>query len=73
MLDEPFSCDLKPGARIRVIQGSEGADVQVWKDGAFRVPSDTGEDDCPAFYKKVRTGFAGGGSEARKHRTDPAD
>ena len=73
MLDEPFSCDLKPGARIRVIQGSEGADVQVWKDGAFRVPSDTGEDDCPAYYKKVRTGFAGGGSETRPHRAAPAD
>ena len=73
MLDEPFSCDLRPGARIRVIQGCEGADVQVWKDGAFRVPSDTGEDDCPAYYKKVRTGFAGGGSETRPHRADPAD
>ena len=73
MLDEPFSCDLKPGTRIRVIQGGEGADVQVWRDGAFRTPTETGESDCPSYYKKVRTGMAGTGSHRKPHSADYDD
>ena len=73
MLDEPFSCDLKPGTRIRVIQGGEGADVQVWRDGAFRTPTDTGESDCPSYYKKVRTGMTGTSSHRKPHSADYDD
>ena len=48
LVDQPYSCDFKKGAKIRMINQSDGTvQVQVYTNGSYRTAQKGATTDCP--------------------------
>ena len=56
LVDVPFNCGYKPGQKVRVVTSSSGAQLQVYRNGAYRTAANQKTSACPSTYKKFKNG-----------------
>lgn len=57
MVDVPFNCGFELGQKVRIINGSQGAQIQFFKNGAYHTAMAQSSSQCPTQYKRYQRGL----------------
>ena len=57
MVDVPFNCGFELGQKVRIINGSHGAQIQFFKNGAYHTAMAQSSSQCPTQYKRYQRGL----------------
>ncbi len=56
LVDVPFNCSYKIGQAVRIVTSSNGAQLQIKRNGAYHTASAQKTSACPATYRKFQAG-----------------
>ncbi len=56
LVDVAFNCSYKVGQKVRVVTSSNGAQLQVYRNGAYHTATAQKTSACPSTYRKFQAG-----------------